>query len=279
MDCVLVGVDGSGAARDALAWSADLALRLQAELVAVRVFTPTQAELSPDIDAALHAEQRSELEHWCNSLPSGGRRARAILVDGDPADALLAAAADAPADLIVVGGAGTSGPSHVRPGSAVEKLTQYTTVPLAIVSNGDATPLQHVVLGVDGSDGSGAAVAFVAEFACRLGVGVTAVHAFERLIDWVPDSDARSARHESEVAVRHWIAPIVRAGVDVELDIDRDIDPVPAIARALDVHAGSAGVVGTHRLSEVSGMRLGRLPLRLVHHTAMPVIVVPTPQT
>ena len=95
---------------------------------------------------------------------------------------------------LVVGGRGTSGPTHVHFGSVAQKLTQYTTVPLAIVSNGDATPLQHVVLGVDGSDASAAAAAFVAEFAGGLGVGVTAVHAFERFIESVPDSDPRSAR-------------------------------------------------------------------------------------
>jgi nucleotide-binding universal stress UspA family protein len=279
MDCVLVGVDGSAVAHDALVWSSDLARRLELELVAVRVFSPPQAELRPDIEAELHDEQREELDRWCSSLPAGSPCPRAILLDGDPADILLRAAGEVGADLLVVGGRGTSGPTHMHLGGVAQKLTQYTTVPLAIVSNGDATPMQHVVLGVDGSDASDAAAAFVAEFAGGLGVGVTAVHAFERLIESVPDSDPRSARHETEITVRHWVAPIEHAGVKVEIDVERDIDPLPAIARALEAHPGSVGVVGTRGISAVSGMRLGRLPLRLVHHTGMPVILVPSRQT
>jgi nucleotide-binding universal stress UspA family protein len=273
MDRVLVGVDGSAAAHHALVWSSDLARRLQLELVGVRVFTGPQAELGPDIEASLHDEQRHELEQWCRSL-AVDRRPRTMLLDGDPADTLLDAAAEVGADLVVVGGHGTKGPTHVRPGSVAQKLTEHTTVPLAIVSNGDATPLQHVVLGIDGSDASAAAAAFVAELATGLGVGVTAVHAFDQPIDWVHDSDPNSLRHQTEFAVRQWVAPIEHAGVEVEIDLDREIDPVPAIARALEAHPGSVGVVGTGGLSAVTGMRLGRMPLRLVHHTGMPIIVV-----
>jgi nucleotide-binding universal stress UspA family protein len=279
MERVLVGVDGSAASHYPLVWASDLAGRLNLELVGVRVFTWPQAELGPDIDASLHDEQRQELEQWCRALSPVDRRPRTMLLDGNPADKLLDAAAKVDADLLVVGGRGTKGPTHVRLGSVTQTLTEHTTVPLAIVSNSDASPVQHVVLGIDGSDASHAAAAFVADLACGLGIGVTAVYAFDRPIDWVPDSDPHSLRHQSELAVRQWVAPIEHAGVDVEIDLDRDIDPVPAIARALDAHPGSVGVVGTGGLAPVTGTRLGRLPLRLVHHTGMPIIVVPTQQT
>lgn len=62
MERILVGVDGSPAADDALGWSADIAGRAGLELVAVRVFVPPQAELPPDEDARLHERQRDELD-------------------------------------------------------------------------------------------------------------------------------------------------------------------------------------------------------------------------
>ena len=48
MDCILVGIHGSPTALDALRWAADLADRAKTDLVAVRVFDATQAELPPD---------------------------------------------------------------------------------------------------------------------------------------------------------------------------------------------------------------------------------------
>jgi Universal stress protein family len=55
MQRMLVGVDGSAAAHSALVWSADVAHRGRLDLVVARVFEPTQAELSAEIDTRLHA--------------------------------------------------------------------------------------------------------------------------------------------------------------------------------------------------------------------------------
>jgi nucleotide-binding universal stress UspA family protein len=131
------------------------------------------------------------------------------------------------------------------------------------------------VLLVDGSDATGAAVGFVAELAARLGVGVTAVWAFEPLPEWVVETDPRSWGQQSELAVQRWVEPITNAGVNVQIVIDGDLNPVAAITRALDAHPGSASVIGTGDLSGVTGLRLARLPLQVVHHTAVPVILVP----
>jgi nucleotide-binding universal stress UspA family protein len=276
MDRMLVGIDGSTAAHEALRWSADLAGRLGAELLVVRVFAATQAELRPDIDAALHDEQRAELERWCTSLPPQGvGPQRMMLLDGDPAPTLLAAAEELGAELLVVGGRGTSGPTPVHLGSVAQELAEYATIPLAMVSDGSATPLRHVVVGVDGSRDSTAAIAFAAALAGPLGLAVTAVHAREPATALVPRSDPASWLPRAEAEVHDWVTPLERAGIAVEVDVDSHVRRVTAITRALDVHPGSAAVVGAHALSEVSGMRLGRLPLELVHHTGVPVIVVP----
>ena len=48
-----------------------------------------------------------------------------------------------------------------------------------------------------------------------------------------------------------------------------------AIARALDAHPGSAACVGTGGLFDVTGLRLGRIPLQLIERAHSAVIVVP----
>ncbi len=272
---VLVGFDGSSAAGDALAWTADLAWRARLELVVARVFVPTQAEISPDFNVELHDAQRRELDEWSARPPGQAVPTATVLLDGDPPDALLAVARDRHADLLVVGGRGAGGFSHLHLGSVAHHLAHHTTIPLAIVPRSGAAPVSHLVVGVDGSPRSLAAIDVSAELAVRLEVGVTAVYAFEPLAEWVPETDPRSWHHQAEAYVRQWAAPIEKAGVTVDIDVDRDIHPVAAIARALDAHPGSAACVGTRGLGGFTDLRLGRVPLQLVHHTGAAVILVP----
>jgi nucleotide-binding universal stress UspA family protein len=277
MDRMLVGVDGSPAALDALRWSADLAQRARVELVAARVFVPTQAELPPEQDIALHDRQRHELDEWCRRLPAWPPPVRTLLVDGNPPDALLAAAGDERADLLAVGGRGAGGFLHLHIGSVAHHLTHHTTIPLAIVPRTGAAPVRHLVVGVDGSRASLAAAELCAELGSRLDVAVTAVYALGPVAEWAPESDPRSWRRQAEANVRTWAAAVEKGGVALEVDVDRDIHPVAAIARALDTHPDAAAVVGTRGLGGFSGLRLGRVPLQLVHHTGAAIILVPPP--
>jgi nucleotide-binding universal stress UspA family protein len=132
-----------------------------------------------------------------------------------------------------------------------------------------------MVVGVDGSPGSLAAVEICADLAARLGVAVTAVYAFDPLVEWVPENDPRSWHHRAEADVGSWAAPIETAGLMLEIVVDRDIHPVAAIARALDAQPGSVAVLGARGLGGFTGLRLGRVPLQLVHHTGAAVILVP----
>lgn len=273
MKSILVGVDGSAAARDALNWSADLARRARLEIVAARVFSPSQAELAPDFDRELHVRQLVELDEWCGDI-KGDVSATAVVLDGDAPGALLDAAESHEAGLVVVGGRDGRKRVHLDPSSVADRLAHETTLPLAVVPGGTA-PLTHVVVGVDGSAGSLAAVDFVTELADRVGVGVTAVLAFEPFLEFVPETDPHSWRHEAERAVRRWVRPMERAGVPVDVDVDRDVRPVAAIVRALDAHPGAVACVGARRLSEITGLRLGSISLQLLDRKRSAVVMVP----
>ncbi len=275
MQRVLVGVDGSAAANDALGWAAELARRAGLELTAARVFVPTQAELPPEQDELLRARQRDELETWCEALPDTVPAATPALLDGDVPDALLDAARRHDAGLLVVGGRGAGGFTHLHVGSAAHHLAHHTTVPLAIVPRSGAGPVEHIVIGVDGSPGSLAAVELCAELADRLGVAATAVYAYEPFAEWVPANDPRSWHHRAEDELRGWTAPIDKAGAELELVVDRDVHPVAAIERLMAAHPGSIAMVGTRGVGGFSGLRLGRVPLQLVHHTGSAVVLVP----
>ena len=275
MQRIIVGISGSVAAADALRWSADLAQRTGLDLVVARVFTPTQAELSPEIMTELHARQRRELEEWCESVVGVASVTR-VLLDGDPTEALLGAALHYGADMIVVGRR-RGKLIHLDPHSVADRLAHEATLPLAVVPHGAAQPVAHLVVGVDGSPGSHGAVELATEMAARLAVGVTALLAFEPLVEFVPESDRDSWRHRAEVAGRRWVAGMSEAGVAVDVVVDRDADPVATIARALEAQPGSAACVGAHHLSDVTGLRVARIPLQLLDHGTTPVILVPPP--
>ncbi|HET6951034.1 MAG TPA: universal stress protein, partial [Acidimicrobiales bacterium] len=130
-------------------------------------------------------------------------------------------------------------------------------------------------LGVDGSPGSLAAAQLCSELSTRLGVGVTAVYAVEPFAEWLPDSDPHNWRRRANADVRTWAAPVEQAGARLDVDVERDIHPVAALGRALAAHPGAVAVVGTRGVGGFTGLRLGRVPLQLVHHTGAAVILVP----
>lgn len=273
MERTLVGVDGSEQSLHALDWAVGLAARVGSELVVARVFVPMQAELPPDEAEAERAEQRAQVEARCEALGVGS--ATVVELDGDPHDALLDAAERHDADLVVVGGQGEEGFLHLHLGSVVHHLAHRTTRPLAVVPTTASTDIGGLVVGCDGSDGSRAAVDLAADLAHGLGVGVTAVFAFEPYAEWVPEDDPRSWRQRAEAELSDRMAPVADAGATVEVEVDRESHPVAALARALEGGADRVAVVGTRGLGGFSGLRLGRVPLQLMHHTPAAVVIVP----
>jgi nucleotide-binding universal stress UspA family protein len=135
----------------------------------------------------------------------------------------------------------------------------------------------RIVVGVDGSAGSAAAVAFCAMLAPRLAAPVVAVYADEPFVEWISESVARTWRRSAEAEVRRWVSPISDNGVAVAVDVDRDIHPIAALCGAIEAEPDTLAVVGTRGLGGISGMRLGRVPIQLVHHTGAAVVMVPQP--
>src|SRR5207253_3183286 len=94
---ILVGTDRSETAEHAVAWAADMASRYEAELVLVQVLR--------EEDAA--ATERTKHDLLAHAETLAGDRSRAVvLVDTDPARAIVAAARDEKADVVVVGSVG-----------------------------------------------------------------------------------------------------------------------------------------------------------------------------
>ena len=193
---VVVGVDGSAVALDALRWALALADTAGDEVSAAYAFMPPPAKGRRGAPEVRRAEAEQRLIGWCATTGSAAS-AGPLVVDGHP-NALLSTAAHR-ADLLVVGTRGAGGFAHLHLGSVAHYLAHRATVPLAIVpTSGCADRVARIVVGVDGSIGSAAAVSFCATLAPLVAATVVAVGALEPFAEWVPETDPRSWHRSAE---------------------------------------------------------------------------------
>lgn len=272
---VMVGLDGSPTSAEASRWSAWLAAKTGAELIGATAWMPQQSEATPEDRAERRESARTQLEtEWCEPARSLEISPRALLVEGPP-DALLAASEAEDVDLLVVGSRGHGRMASLHVGSVAHHLARHTLRPLAIVPAGTAEVHPGtIVVGVDGSAGSAAALRWCAEVAVAVSAQVTAVTSWEPFLQMFPDHDPRSQRHRVERQMDEWLEPLRGRGVEVTTEIVRDVHPVAAIAETARGQAQLI-VVGTHGLGGFPGMRLGGVAVQLVHHVSMPVVLVP----
>jgi nucleotide-binding universal stress UspA family protein len=274
---MLVGVDGSPAAGAALTWAARFAARVDAEVVVANVFEPEQAEIAPDAyERLLRDAERRLGEDSTAALAGTGVRHHCLQLTGAPGR-LLTAAEDEGADLLVVGTRGSGSHAGLHLGSLAHHLAHHTRSPLAIVPiEGSGASAERIVVAVDGSPGSAAAVRWCADVAVSFGSEVTAVCAFNPQARWGSNGDESDLWFKAAEAISsEWIAPLRSSGAAVLTRLIREKHPRAALEELASSEGAGLLVVGTRALSEVGGLRLDRLPLHLVHHTHLPVIVVP----
>ncbi len=134
---VLVGYDGSPAARKALLAALDLASRYRADVVALAVVRPPEfAELQGEVDAAV-AQSRGPLAEafrWARD------QARKVGVPvtlrtevGHPAEVLVRVAREEAFDLIVLGRRGLTPVQRWMLGSVSERVLRYAHCPVMVV--------------------------------------------------------------------------------------------------------------------------------------------------
>jgi nucleotide-binding universal stress UspA family protein len=203
-----------------------------------------------------------EAVNW--AIEEAGRRGAVVRVlpRREP-DRLLAEAADAA--LIVVGSTGFLAMSGLATGSTAMEVAVRADIPVVVVRPGlpDAAPgpsAGRVVVGVDGTGLSEAAIRFAFAEAHDRGCGVTAVHVVER----EEDREAAEAMLAGLADRRRDVRTVVRVG--------------PSARRLIEESAGAELlVVGSRGRAGLSGMLLGSVSQAVVHRAHCPVAVVRAP--
>ena len=146
-----------------------------------------------------------------------------------------------------------------------------------------------MVLGYDGSDCAMKALGHAAGVARAAGgAHVIVVHAYEFSIGYVPTGMTDSPlmmtaeygdhiellRQHGDDLVAAAAQELEAAGAQVERVVAND-SPVEALLEAARKHAADFIVVGSHGEGALSAAFLGSTAMRLLHHSEVPVLVVP----
>ena len=140
---------------------------------------------------------------------------------------------------------------------------------------------QRIVVGVDGSEGAGRALAWALEEATHRGARVDAVWAWH--VPWLTNV----AEVGTTISDASWFEDVARKGLDGAVDgalaaFDGDVTVERILAQGdasralLDVAAGAdLLVVGSRGRGGFSGLLLGSVSQQVATHASCPVVLVP----
>ncbi|TCO42416.1 nucleotide-binding universal stress UspA family protein [Kribbella antiqua] len=283
---VVVGVDGSVSAQGALAWAAAEASSRHCPLRIVHAFSWPM--LGNPLDMTFVGDMNNGLQsaaEWI--LTEAEAHAREVAPDikvianlfvGPAAPTLLSEAQAA--DLVVVGSRGVGGFRGLLVGSVSATVAAHAPCPVVVVHpHGDGTafpssPTGRIVVGVDGSEISAAAIRFAFQQAARRHIGITAVHAA------TPTRQHPSLRVPADI-VDQIDRQLFAEAMESKRVLFPAIDVQTRLAHAHPAQAlidASAGaelvVVGSHGRGGFAGMLLGSVSQAVLQHAACPVAVV-----
>ena len=283
---ILVGLDGSPNGDAALAWAVKEAHARKCEIEAVWVWqVPALAYSAPGYlppePGVLEAEGSRILAEALVGIEGADDVKVALRVtEGSPAMVLLHGSEEPVVSLVVVGSRGHGPVSGLLLGSVSHSLTHECRKPLAIVPGGWEPDGGRIVVGIDGSTGSHAALTWAVDEARVRAAELEAVMVCPSPPPELPNYVPAKVRHAAgiQTAVAEKLADAVSdvdtTGVEVTQTV---LYGHPA--RTLMQHAAEAAllVVGTRGLGRAHEAVSGSVSHSCTHHATVPVTVVPEP--
>ena len=276
---ILVGYDGSGEGRDALAWALHEAGRTGREVHLVYAFEWANASgwTGPAFAPAAWPDDvgRREIEAMLNVAVNEaadshpGVPLRTELLDG-PAPLVLQERSSQ-ASLIVLGSRGHGGFTGLLVGSTTVAVSAHARCPVVVV-RGTPDPAAPVVAGVDGSGPSRLALDLAVEQAATRGVALRVVRA------WTPpgrggDVDPEQVGGRERAEVEELLAGYRDGCPDLSATVEM-LSGNPSVALIEASRTAQLAVVGSRGRGGFRGLLLGSVSQQLLHHAECPVAVV-----
>lgn len=280
MSEILVGIDGSPGAQDAVAFAKQLARVTRAGLRLANAF-PYDDIRTRASNETFREVLRTDSDALLAELDGSGAAHEAV-ADTSPAHALHTLADEHGAALVVVGSTHRGRLGRVMPGSTGERLLHGSPCPVAIVPQGYAAedrPLRTIGVGYDGSEESEAALSTATELARRVGATVRVIRVFDASEIGTP----ALMTGPSWVAIHSDLESTQREQLErrvAKQPSDVAVEPVfclgsPNRELATQSETVDLMIMGSRGYGPLHAVLLGGVTHAVVRKAACPVIVLP----
>lgn len=286
---IVVGVDNSEHAQLAVRWAVDTAARMGRTLRVVGVYEPQTAGYAASAwvytgdlveiirkTAEDAVDSAVKLVHGCDpDVQVSGH-----VVAGSAAAVLTEESAHAA--MVVVGSRGLGSLRGVLAGSVSITVAAHAACPVAVITHPAEQASAHVVVGIDGSSSSRAALAIAFEQAALRDARLTVVHTWTDFdtdaldtMDLTADMLRKTRRHAVEVVSEELTDHrLAYPAVTVDTIISPDGPAHQILTAASDTQLV---VLGSRGRGGFTGLLLGSVSQSVLHHSSCPTLIVKSP--
>lgn len=272
METLLVPLDGSATAEAALPHLKRLVGR-DGEVILLRAVPLPVTRRGLPSARPDDREARAYLDQAKALVQDFGFAVRTRVLVGDPADAILAVAAEESPAMIVMATHGATGLRRVLFGSVAQAVLRDAAVPVLVVHpfrpggllkplKVGGTPIRRILVPVDPDGFAVAALPAVQRLAERFDAALVLVHAM----------DASRGAHLERL--RRMADPLEKEGIPVDFRFQQG-DPVESILRLAEKEDVDLVVMASHGRRGLSRLLRGSVTEAVLRKSERPLLVVP----
>lgn len=285
---ILVPLDGSDLGEGALVYASALASALGAPIVLLSAWEGTERDMQvtfPSMAAEIEQKATSHFGAYLEGVRErAGADAQSIIRAGEPGDVILDVAREIEARAIVIATHGRSGVGRWLYGSTASHVLRHANVPVLVVGPKaldhpkSAISLKHILVPLDGSALSEAALAPATALAMKVGGRISLVrvvsYAAQAYPYTLPDAYVPQLDQELEAGAKAYVREKQSSvkGVPAEAFVVRAA-PAEGLLDFVDTKSVDLVVMTTHARSGLARAALGSVADRMLQGSA-PVLLI-----